>query len=55
MHVAPLLAQFALTATAAWAWLAAQWQSFATNAGPTLVTAIWQGAVIVCALEIATR
>jgi beta-lactamase regulating signal transducer with metallopeptidase domain len=55
MHIAAIFAELAVTAPAAWAWLASQWQSFATSAGPTLVTSIWQSAVIVCLLEIATR
>jgi beta-lactamase regulating signal transducer with metallopeptidase domain len=54
MHTA-IFAELAVTAPATWAWLAAQWQSFAANAGSTLVTSIWQSAAMVCALEIATR
>ena len=51
MHFAALFTQYA----AAIAWLAAHGQSFASSAGSLLITSIWQGAVIVCALEIATR
>lgn len=54
-HIASLLSEFAVTAPAAFAWLAAHSQSFASDAGSTLITAFWQGAVIVCVLEIATR
>lgn len=54
-HIATLFTEFAVTAPAALAWLAAHAQSFASTAGSTLVTAFWQGAVIVCLLEIATR
>lgn len=54
-HIASLLPEFAATAPAAFAWLAAHSQSFASDAGSTLITAFWQGAVIVCVLEIATR
>jgi len=50
-----IAAEFAVTAPAAFAWLAAHTQSFASAAGATLITAAWQGAVIVCVLEIATR
>ena len=52
MHIA---AQFALSTPAVLAWLAAHWRSLAANAGSTLITSIWQGAVIVCVLEIAAR
>lgn len=48
MHFA---AEFTLTAPAAFAWLTAQ----VSDAGSVLITAIWQSAVIVCVLEIATR
>lgn len=54
MHIAALI-EFAVTAPAAFAWLATHAQSFASDAGSTLVTAFWQGAVIVCVLEIASR
>ena len=55
MHIAALFTEFAVTAPAAFVWLAAQWQSFAAIAGSALISSIWQGAVIVCTLEIATR
>lgn len=55
MHPAAMLIHFAVTAPAASVWLAAHSQSFASTAGSTLITAFWQGAVIVCVLEIATR
>jgi beta-lactamase regulating signal transducer with metallopeptidase domain len=55
MHITAIFAELAVTTPAAWAWIAAQWQSFATNAGSTLITSIWQSAAIVCAVEIATR
>jgi len=51
-HIASLLIE---TAPAAFAWLVAHSQSFASAAGSTLITAFWQGAVIVSVLEIATR
>ncbi|MBS1804218.1 MAG: M56 family metallopeptidase [Acidobacteria bacterium] len=50
-----IAAQFAASAPAAIAWLAVHSQSVASEVGTTLITAIWQGAVIVCVLEIATR
>jgi len=55
MNTAELLTEFAVTVPAAFGWLAAQWQSFASEAGSTLITSIWQGTVIVCVLEIASR
>jgi beta-lactamase regulating signal transducer with metallopeptidase domain len=55
MHIAALFTEFAVIAPAAFPWLAAQWQSFATSAGSALIGSIWQGAAIVCVLEIATR
>jgi beta-lactamase regulating signal transducer with metallopeptidase domain len=55
MHISAMFNELAVTAPAAWAWLASQWQSFATSAGSSLVTSIWQSATIVCALEIAIR
>jgi beta-lactamase regulating signal transducer with metallopeptidase domain len=55
MHTAALFTEFAVTAPAAFAWLAAHAQSFASDAGSALITSLWQGAVIVCVLEISTR
>lgn len=55
MHIAAIFAELSASAPAAWAWFAAQWQSFASNTGSALISSIWQGAVIVCALEIGTR
>lgn len=52
MHIP---AEFAQIAPYAVAWLTAHAQSFASSAGATIITAIWQGAVIVSVLEIATR
>jgi len=47
MHLAALLGDLGLTASV--------WHGFAHAAGPILVTSIWQGAVIVCGLEICLR
>src|SRR3569623_148605 len=55
MYIPATLAEFTVTAPAAFAWLAVNSQSLASGAGSALITAIWQGAVIVCVLEIATR
>jgi beta-lactamase regulating signal transducer with metallopeptidase domain len=55
MYIAALFAKFAVTAPAAIAWLAAHSQSFGSGAASILITAFWQGAVIVCVLEIASR
>jgi beta-lactamase regulating signal transducer with metallopeptidase domain len=55
MHIAALFTESAMTAPAAFAWLVAHSQSFASDAGSALITAFWQGAVIVCVLEIASR
>jgi beta-lactamase regulating signal transducer with metallopeptidase domain len=51
MHLAKLIGDLEMTAPALWAWLA----SACLPAATTLVTSIWQGAVIVCGLEIALR
>lgn len=51
----PFAAELALTAPAAFACVVAHAQSFASSAGSTLITALWQGGAIVCVLEIATR
>jgi len=55
MHPGAMIGDLELMVPAVWAWLAGTWQSFAQNAGTVLVTSIWQGAVIVCGLEIALR
>ncbi|WP_109487563.1 M56 family metallopeptidase [Occallatibacter savannae] len=51
----PFAAELAVTASAAFAWVVEHAQPFASSAGSMLVTALWQGAVIVCVLEIAAR
>ncbi|MGA8741241.1 MAG: M56 family metallopeptidase [Terracidiphilus sp.] len=58
MHLATLIGlmgDLGTTAPAVWAWSASSWEGFARTAGTTLVTSIWQGAVIVCGLEICMR
>jgi beta-lactamase regulating signal transducer with metallopeptidase domain len=55
MHLAALMGELGLAVPAMWAWIAPAWSEFARNAAGTLVASIWQGAVIVCALEIALR
>ena len=50
-----LIGDVPMTASAAWTWFASAWESFAQSAGSALVASIWQGAVIVCGLEIAMR
>src|SRR4051812_40372553 len=55
MYILATLAEFTVTAPAAFAWLAANSQLLASVAGSALITAIWQGGVIACVLEIATR
>lgn len=52
MHAATLISDFQLAVPAVWAWFTG---SFAKAAGTTLITSIWESAVIVCALEISTR
>src|ERR1700748_1682040 len=44
-----------LVPPAALAWFASSGEALARTAGTTLVTSIWQGAVIVCGLEICLR
>jgi hypothetical protein len=51
MHLATLIGDLEKTAPAVWGWLSAGCLPAAT----TLVTSIWQGAVIVCGLEIALK
>jgi beta-lactamase regulating signal transducer with metallopeptidase domain len=55
MHPAAHIADIQMMATAASAWAASAWQAFGQKAAGVLVTSIWQGAMIVCTLEIATR
>lgn len=55
MHLTALMGELGLAVPAMWAWIASAWGEFARTAGGTLVASIWQGAVIVCALEIALR
>src|SRR5215831_12176518 len=55
MHFALLIGDLPMTALSVWTWSASAWGSFAQSAGSALVTSIWQGAVIVCGLEIAVR
>lgn len=54
MHLAAMIGDLEMMAPAVWAWLSGAWGSFAQTAGAVLATSIWQGAVIVCGLEIAT-
>jgi hypothetical protein len=55
MHLAALFGDLELMAPAVWGWIVLLWDSFAQAAATTLVTSIWQGAVIVCGLEICLR
>lgn len=55
MHLTALMGELGLAVPAIWAWVASAWGESARSAGSILVTSIWQGAVIVCALEIALR
>jgi beta-lactamase regulating signal transducer with metallopeptidase domain len=55
MHPAAHIADIPMMAPVAWEWLSSAWQAFGQKAADTLVTSIWQGAVVVCLLEIATR
>ncbi len=58
MHLATLIVSMGdlgMTAPAVWAWFASSWEEFVRTAGTTLVTSIWQGAVIICGLEICLR
>ena len=54
MHLAAIV-NLQTVAPAAWAWVWSSCGSLAQNGGTMLVASIWQGAVIVCGLEIATR
>jgi len=51
MHLATQIGDLGMAAQVMWAWLASEFEPAAT----TLVTSIWQGAVIVCGLQIAIR
>src|SRR5579863_1021814 len=51
MYLATQIGDFGMAAQVFWAWLASVWEPAAAS----LVTSIWQGAVIVCGLEIALR
>lgn len=55
MHLAALIGDLGMAAPAALAWFRAAWDGFAQAAGSTLITTIWQSAVIVCGLEIVLR
>src|ERR1700739_2773618 len=55
MYLAAHFGDLGMMAPAVWAWLASTWEGFARTAGAALVTSIWQGAVIVCGLEICLR
>lgn len=55
MHLAAMMSDLAMSAPALWVELRSAWGSFADGAGGTLITSVWQGAVIVCGLEIALR
>jgi beta-lactamase regulating signal transducer with metallopeptidase domain len=55
MHFVAMIGDLELVAPAALAWFASAGEAFARTAGTTLVTSIWQGAVIVCGLEICMR
>ena len=51
MHLTTQIGDFGMAAQVLWAWLVSARETAATS----LVTSIWQGAVIVCGLEIALR
>jgi beta-lactamase regulating signal transducer with metallopeptidase domain len=55
MHLLSLMGELALTVPAAWTWLCSMAAEFAQDAGSTVIASIWQGAVIVCGLEIVLR
>ena len=52
MNLMAMIGDLQMAAPAVWAWFASAGEAFARTAGTTLVTSIWQGAVIVCGLEI---
>jgi beta-lactamase regulating signal transducer with metallopeptidase domain len=55
MHCVGWIGDLRLLPPAALAWFASGGEAFARTAGITLVNSIWQGAVIVCGLEICLR
>ncbi len=55
MHLVTIISDLQLVPAAALAWFASSGEAFARTAGAMLVTSIWQGAVIVCGLEICLR
>ena len=55
MHLTTLFDDLARMAPAAWGQFAPEWETFARTAGIALVTSIWQGAMIVCGLEICLK
>ncbi len=55
MHFVAWIGDLRLVPPAALAWFASSGEAFARTAGTTLVTSIWQGALIVCGLEICLR
>jgi beta-lactamase regulating signal transducer with metallopeptidase domain len=55
MHLAAIFGDLAYLAPAVWAWAASAWGALTISAAGIFATSIWQGAVIVCALEIALR
>ena len=50
-----LFGNLEMMSPAVWAWCAAAREALSQTAGTTLVTSIWQSAVIVCGLEICLR
>jgi hypothetical protein len=55
MHAAAFFGDLGMTAPAVWAGIVSEWEGFARTAGTTQLTSLWQGAVIVCGLEICLR
>ena len=55
MHFVTIISDLQLVPAAALAWFASSGEALARTAGTTLVTSIWQGAVIVSGLEICLR
>ena len=55
MHFVTMISDLPLVPAAALAWFASSGETCARTAATTLVTSIWQGAVIVCGLEICLR
>ena len=50
-----LFGDLGMMSPAVWAWCAAAWEALSETAGTTLVTSIWQSALIVFGLEICLR